>query len=132
MHRTTVTGSYEPYLATVCRSLGVRKAAAWPLHERRSGRGPELRGLERAPHERDHLALAAAQRRLALVLADHGVQHARLGERTHDRRVQHEQQERGVLLADLAGVHPRLEEIHRALPQRVDDAGEPLEPLGAE
>ena len=39
-HRPQVTGSHEPHLATVCRSLGVGKAAVWPLHERRSGRGP--------------------------------------------------------------------------------------------
>src|SRR4030095_5847647 len=54
-----------------------------------------LRGLERAADERLDLALAAVERCSALVLADHRVQHARLGERTHHRRVQHEQQERG-------------------------------------
>src|SRR6185503_10926410 len=70
--------------------------------DRSPRRGPYLGGLEGAPNERNDLALAAAERGLALVLPDDRVQHARLGERTHHRRVQHEQQERGILLADLA------------------------------
>ncbi len=47
---------------------------------------------------------------------DHRVQHAGLGERADDRRVQREQQHRRVLLADLARVHARLQELDRAQP----------------
>jgi hypothetical protein len=54
--------------------------------------------------------IAASERRLALVLADDGVQHSGLGKRAHDRGVQHQQEQGGVLPADLAGIHPGLEE----------------------
>jgi hypothetical protein len=54
--------------------------------------------------------IAASERRLALVLADDGVQHTGFGQRAHDRGVQQEQEQGGVLLADLAGIHPGLEE----------------------
>ena len=40
--------------------------------------------------------IGASERRLALVLADDGVQHAGLGQRAHDRGVQHEQEQVGV------------------------------------
>ncbi len=80
-----------------------------------------LHRLHRGADEADDFLLAAPQRRAALAGTDHGVQHARLGERADDRGIEREQEERGILLADLTVVHPRLKELDSALPVEVEE-----------
>src|SRR5438105_5435383 len=86
---------------------------------------------ERAPDERQHLLLPAAQGHPTLVLSHHGPQHAGFRDRAHHGRVQREQEQGRVLAADLPLRHASLEEPEGAQAQGLEALGEALDDLRA-
>src|SRR3984893_6996858 len=82
--------------------------------------------LEGVADEGHQLLLPLAERGMAARTPGDGSQHARLGQRTDDRGGEREQQESGVVAAELAGLHPPLEKAQGRLAERLEGVGHPL------